>query len=188
MKIVRLEQDKIKVILSQNDLLDMDIDLQDITPDSPELSEFLKDVMETVREETGFTMDNGQVIVEASPFANGIVLMLTKIKKNPDKSRIKGIKAVKKNERAVFEFLGFDDLIGMLINADYENMLSMTLYQYMNAFYITIPKNNIPPVIYEYSFKSNKSSIAESFLSEYGKILAEGMQLVKMIVGLKKIN
>ena len=182
MKIVRMEQDKIKVILSENDLIDMNINVEKLTPNSPELSVVLKNIIDTVRLETGFSAENGQVMVEASTYENGIVLTLSK--KN-DKSRIKSVKISKKKGRAVFEFESFDELLQMLLNVEKRYISAMKLYRCFDKFYITLPKNNIPFVIYEFSLRNRKSSIAESKLFEYGKLLAEGKKIDGMISYLK---
>ncbi len=188
MKIVRLEQDRIKVILSENDLDIMHMDLADIRPDSPELSNFLKVIIDVVKKETGFSITNGQVLVEASRFDGGLILLFSKSRRGTQRSRVRGLKMTKKDERTAFEFLGYEELIGLLINVDSEDIINMKLYKYLDSFYITILKNYIPPIIFEYSLKSQKSVIADSVLSEYGILLADGEQLSSLVSGLKKIN
>lgn len=88
MKIVRVEQDKIKVILSEGDLIDMNIDVESLLPNSPELSGFLRTVIDAVKKETGFSLENGQVTVEATTYCGGIILMLSKVRVK-DKGKIK---------------------------------------------------------------------------------------------------
>ena len=45
MKIVKLEPDRIKVILSESDLESMHINSRTLSPDSPELNLFLYEIM-----------------------------------------------------------------------------------------------------------------------------------------------
>ena len=186
MKIVRLEQDRIKVILSESDLIDMNIDIESLAPNSPELSGFLRTVMEEVRRETGFSLENGQVTVEATTYCGGIVLMLSKARVR-DKSKIKSVKLAGKRESIVFEFCDFDDLAGMLVNTEVRYILSMRLYKYKDSFYVAIPKNTVPFLVYEFSLSNKKSAVLESVLSEYGSFLADGKKLSHMTRCLKKI-
>lgn len=186
MKIVRVEQDKIKVILSEGDLIDMNIDVESLLPNSPELSGFLRTVIDAVKKETGFSLENGQVTVEATTYCGGIILMLSKVRVK-DKGKIKGVKVAGKKENVIFEFCAFDDLATMLLNAEKRYLLSMRLYKYGDSFYLSIPKNCIPFLIYEFSLNSKKSAVSESFLGEYGKFLADGRSLTSMASGLKKI-
>ncbi|MCR4719300.1 MAG: adaptor protein MecA [Firmicutes bacterium] len=186
MKIIRVEQDRIKVVLSESELIDMNIDIENLSPNSPELSGFLRIVMDEVRRETGFSLENGQVMVEASTYKDGIILMLYKTKMR-DKNKIKGVKVAGKKDSTVFEFCSFDDLSTMLLNTEKRYILSMRLYRHKGNFYIAIPKNCIPFLMYEFSLKPRKSSVSESVLSEYGHFLADGNKLMIMTDGLKKI-
>ena len=184
MRIIRLEQDRIKVILSERELIDMNIDIETLSPNSPELSGFLRTVMDAVRAETDFSLENGQVMVEASTYKDGIVLMLSRAKQ---KSKIRGVKVSGKKESMVFEFRSFDDLGKMLLNTERRYILSMRLYRHKDRLYTAIPKSSIPFLIYEFSLQNGKSAICESVLSEYGHLVAEGDKLLIMAKGLKKI-
>ncbi|MBR4721302.1 MAG: adaptor protein MecA [Clostridia bacterium] len=186
MKIVRVEQDRVKVILSESDLIDMNIDIENLVPNSPELSAFLRIVIDAVKKETGFSIENGQVTVEATTYCGGIVLVLSKVRIK-DKGRIKGVKVAGKKENIVFEFCSFDDLAKMLVNSEKRYILSMHLYEYDGSFYVSIPRHSIPFLIYEFSLNNKKSAVSESFLAEYGKFLADGKSLSTIAVGLKKI-
>lgn len=183
MKIVRLEADRIKVFLSERDLSNMHIDAKSLSPDSPELSLFLCEVLDAVKAETGFSAEQGQIIAEATHNGDGIELMLSHAKKAPPKER--------SHQRAAytaFEFSGFDSLCGMLINVAPSYLAAMRLYTYRDRFYLTVPRRKIPALIYEYSFKNHRTSLAESFLGEYGRLLADGYRLLCMSFALKKMN
>ncbi len=184
MKIIRLEQDRIKVILSERELIDMNIDIETLSPNSPELGGFLRAVMNAVRAETGFSLENGQVMVEASTYKDGIVLLLYRTKQ---KSRIKGVKLSGKKESTVFEFRSLDDLGKLLMNTERRYILTMRLYRYRGNLYVALPKSSIPFLMYEFSLKNGKSALCESVLSEYGDLIAGGDKLVIMAKGLKNI-
>lgn len=184
MKIIRLEQDRIKVILSERELIDMNIDIETLSPNSPELGGFLRAVMDAVRAETGFSLENGQVMVEASTYKDGLILLLYRKKQ---KSKIKGVKVSGRKESAVFEFHSFDDLGKMLLNTEKRYILTMRLYRHKGCLYIAIPKSSIPFLMYEFSLKNGKSALCESVLSEYGCLIADGDRLLLMAKGLKNI-
>ncbi|MBO5060912.1 MAG: adaptor protein MecA [Clostridia bacterium] len=188
MKIVRLETDRIRVILSDVDLIDMNIDVQTLTPGSPTLSRFLCNILDAVRAETGFAAKEEQVIIEASQHEGGLVLTLSKISRAADKPKVRTLRSAKKGDNAVFEFLTFDDLLDMIKNTTPAYLISMRLYAYLDRFFLSVPKRRIPAIIYEYSLKSRKSPLSESIIAEYGKLLAGGYKLTCMAVGLKKMN
>ena len=60
MRIEKLNKDKIKVTLTTAELINLDIDVKRLSPDSKELHTFLFHIMETIREETGFNPYNGR--------------------------------------------------------------------------------------------------------------------------------
>lgn len=183
MKIVKLEADKIKVILSESDLENMHINPHTLSPSSPELTMFLCEVMTAVKEETGFCAEQGQALVEATKSDSGITLIISR--QGDEGIRVQ---SARKPDCAVFEFLSFDNLMGLIKNISPTYLVPMRLYSYDGKFYLAIPKRRIPILIYEYSFKNRKSPVAESVLSEYGKLLAGGYRLMKMAAGLKKLN
>ena len=81
MKIKKLSQDLIAVFLSDQDIIEYDIDINGKIPPSDELHKFLFEIMEAVREETGFDpYHGGQVVVEASPTDTGLNLLISKVK------------------------------------------------------------------------------------------------------------
>lgn len=183
MKIIRLEADRIKVFLSERDLSDMHIDASSLSPDSPELSLFLCEVLDAVKAETGFSAEQGQIIAEATNNGDGIELMLSHVKKAPSKGR-----GSQRSGYTTFEFSGFDSLCGMLINVAPPYLAAMRLYTYRDRFYLAVPRRKIPALVYEYSIKNHRTSPAESFLGEHGKLLADGYRLLCMSFALKKMN
>lgn len=87
MKIKKLSSDLIAVFLSDQDIIEYDIDINGKIPPSDELHKFLFEIMEAVRKETGFDpYHGGQVVVEASPTDTGLNLLISKVK---PKSKVK---------------------------------------------------------------------------------------------------
>lgn len=183
MKIVRLTPDKVRVFLTVTDLYDMKIDTELLTPDSPQLSLFLYEILEAVKEETGFSMAEGQVVAEAIPKEGGIVLELSHLTEHEQKPA----KLIKKDS-IIFEITGFEALCGMLKNIQTAHLLNMRLYFCDGNYYVAVPKKRVPAIIYEYALKSRKSNVAESKVAEYGRLVAGGYRLMCMAAALKKIN
>ena len=186
MKIVRLTPDRVRVFLSECDLSEMQIDIGGLTPDSPRLDVFLRNILEEVKRETGFSLGDGRVLAEATPEENGIVLDLSHIPEG--KRTARDVTKPAKKESMVFEFSSFDTLSELLKHISAHNLLNMRLYSLKGNFYMAVPKRRVPALMYEYSLKSNKSSVAEIKLSEHGRFIAGGYRLMHMGAMLKKIN
>ena len=182
MKIIQLKEDKVKVTLSHTELLDMDISLDNLTVGSPELSIFLFRVIEAVKRKTSFWADKDEIIVEATKNAGGITLVLSRL----TDQKAAALYRRKSTQSVIFELERFYDFCEFLKNISPYYILSMRLYRYDQRFYLALPRHKIPVLIYEYSIKNRKSELLESFLSEYGKLLANGRNLLSISSFLKK--
>lgn len=159
----------------------MGIDINDINADSRETDEFLKNIMEAA-ELAGFSAEEGNIKIE--PSADGITVTVT----GNVPHKIRGVRAVRKNEDVLFEFSGAEELFGFLTNVNAENIEDMRLYKYGERYYVAVKRGNIPAVIYEYSVSSCKMSTAENFAAEYGEKIAEAPEILNIIRELKKID
>ena len=188
MKIERIESNKIKVTLTSLDLVDMNVTVKSLTPASPILTGFLHEVMERVIEKTGFNPYDGQVMVEATPEDDGIVLMVTKLfEEKPIKKPIKGVRAkIKKKSLSTYKFSDFSDVLSLFDAAKTEDFANSSLYEYMDNFYIVSPKDSIKNIS-EFTEASENSCLSETFLKEHGKLHAKGESLVSMVNGVKKL-
>lgn len=186
MKIEKLEMNKIKVTLSAMDLVDMNVNVRMLTPNSPHLHDFLHEVMEKVRMQTGFNPYNGQVVVEATPKEDGIILTVTKLaeekRRQPKKIRVSAVK-----NRYTYRFSSFENLCELFRNKDSADFSKCALYEYMDKFYMVIPKGAISGIS-EFSEQYSGTLLNEYFLREHGKCHAECERLVSMAEGVKNME
>ena len=177
MKITKLSTDKIRVFLSEEDLLDMNMDAKELTPAHPRLGTFLYDVLAAVRRETGFSMEDGQVIAEAIATDAGIELLLSHPKP-----------ACQAGRGVIFEFADGESLLGAISAVSPVQLASMRLYRYCGKFFLSVSRRRIPAVLYEFSFRNYKSPVAESFLSEHATLVADAYRLLSIFFGIKKMK
>ena len=79
MKIEKLTENKIRIIIKQDDLTDTELDMQSILSSTPTSQEFLLNILKTAKEEIGFETDGHKLFIEA--FSNSsdiIVFTITK--------------------------------------------------------------------------------------------------------------
>ncbi len=190
MRIEKVEGNrKIRVLVTQDDLLEMNINISTLTPDSPELHSFLFRVMEYVKRETGFSAKNGQVMVEASPHEGGVALTVTKIatKKPIRKSDIKSIKVKKKiYPHRVYRFPSFDSLYRYFKIIDDATAAGMRLYLYRDMYFAVAATGDWR--INEFTDRLPQTGIGERFLTEHAKLVADGKKLMNMIDGIKNLD
>lgn len=193
MKIEKVQNDKIKVTLTPADLVLYDIEGDNLRPDSPNLHKFLFDIMENVKEETGFNPYSGQVMVEAQRDASGISLIISKININQEPRKIpksiKGVKAKPRIKQIKYIFKSFEDLCLALKTVQFEGISSGALYKYDNRWYLL---NNFSQktdlILREFCFEARETKSADTFLREHASLIAEGGELVKMAEGIKALD
>ncbi len=192
MRIEKLNSNKIKVTLTTMDLVNLNIDVEQLAPDSKELHSFLFHIMETIKEETGFNPYNGQVIVEATPSREGISILVSKIaceSKKISKEKFNKAKGVTVKLREaygsrIFYFNSFDDMCMALTEVSAEFLMNSCLYQ-LNSTYCFINQNDIKnsvcsSVMADFSVKSSDRSLQSTYIKEHGKLIAKGNELVLM--------
>ncbi len=184
MKIIQLDCDKVKVTLSQNELSDMDINIDDLKIGTPELSLFLFGVIEAVKRKTSFHAEENEIIVEATKDSGGITLILSRL----PRSRTSPKKSRNGSGNVTFELEAFNDFCELIKNIPPAYLLSMRLYEYDKKFYLVLPRRKIPVLLYEYSVKNRKSEILESFLLEHGSLLADSDKIILILSFLKKTS
>ena len=192
MRIERVEGNRrIKVLLTENDLNEMNINVHTLTAESPELHGFIFKVMEYINRETGFNAKSGQIVVEASPSDEGVILTVTKIQgetkslaKTPKKTvRAKPLQPKKR----LYRFLDFDALSGYMRLCDGSILNSSALFEYDGAYFLSTDSTDT--VIAEFSSKIPASvGTGERFFAEHGTLVAENSQLVKMAEEIKKLK
>lgn len=189
MRIERVEGNrKIRVMLSEDDLLEMNINIRMLTPDSPELHCFLFRVMEYVKRETGFNAKNGQVLVEASPSDGGVILTVTKIecKKPISRSDMKSVRAKKKVYPDVcYRFWSFDAMCKYLCIKE-DKMSDMRLYK-LEDYYFAVSSEKDERIL-EFAERLIGAASNERFLFEHGSRVAEGAELENLINGIKNMQ
>lgn len=190
MRIERVEGNrKIRVMLSQTDLLEMNINIRTLTPDSPELHSFLFRIMEYVKRETGFNAKSGQVVVEAAPSDGGVVLTVTKIEQPKPVCRrdIKSVRVKKKEyPDTIYRFWSFDALCEYFYLADGQTTENMRIYV-LEDYYFAVAATGDRRLL-EFAERISVCGASESFLAEHGKLIAEGEALKNMVNGIKNLQ
>ena len=200
MRIERLNNDKIKVTLTTSDLVNLDIDMEQLTPDSRELHTFLFHIMETIREETGFNPYNGQVVVEASPSRDGMSIVVSRLNTNSKRitrqqfKNASGIKAAPKRSKKtdIFYFETFSDLCLALKELDDSFLASGSLYRLNNTFCFAVSNalsdKRCINLMTEFSVKKSGYPMQITYIKEHGSLIAKGSQLIEMTGKIRQLT
>jgi len=174
-KIVRIGNDKIKIILSEDEVVNQ----KSILSDSKDMDRFFEYIAREVQRETGIIIKNTNCLMEGIRSKDGMVLYLTDVSK-------KNLYNKSNNSRVIFDIDDADNLF-MLLSALNEKLCKkMRIYRYNSHFYVSVPRFPIPIMLCEFSLKWRRSHIAESILSEHGTTIAKNEQVAKIIKEIKK--
>ncbi len=197
MKIEKINENKIKITLSLNDLEERNIDLESLNINSPATQELFWDMMEQAEIELGFNASDSQLCIEAVPDSqDGFIITITKLDEDGDFESIhKYIKnrfrksdlSVKKKSRkvcstiSVYSFKDFDDICALskTVNSIYSG--ESTLYRLKNVYYLILTKNvlnttdvkKFDALLDEYGSKVSDVNFYEGYLNEHGTKLIE---------------
>ncbi|MGE4282690.1 MAG: adaptor protein MecA [Clostridia bacterium] len=197
MKIERVSHNKIKVILSIDDLEEWNIDIDNLSYNSPETQEMFWNMMKKAELEAGFYVDDSQLIIEAMSLqSEGFVIMVTRVDENDDFESIhKYIKSrFKKSElRVKRRSKKISSSLMIYIFSEFEAICSVssrlldiysgesTLYKYKDYYYLALTRNctvnslpeTVEAILSEYGRKLPRSSIQEGFLNEHAVKMIE---------------
>lgn len=194
MKFEKLNENKIRITLNNQDLAEKHIDFQSFMSNSQESQNLFLDMLDEAERKVGFITKDYKIRIEALAMSDGnFILTITRFGKNIDNdlktSKMKKVKIKRKNldmksKQLIYKFASFDDFcnfsnfISKLDN--FSNLAkSMVLYIYNNVYYLCISNINIEndnikqlyTLITEFGTYVDNSEVFSRKLAECGKII-----------------
>ena len=176
MKFEKLNENKIRIILSIKDLVDKDISLHDFMSSSIESQDLFLDILEEAEEKIGFKARNCKIKIEALAMTeNNFVLTITKVSPTSNKKtlpipakvrpQVKRKCNVSNSNHLLYKFISFDDycnfiefLLSNNLNDSFKIAENITVYTYKNNYYLDL---------YNINAKYKKSSTFITVISEF---------------------
>ena len=158
MKIEKLSENKIRITLSHQDLIQKNIDFHSFMANSIDSQDLFFDVLDEAEKEIGFVTKNYQIRIEAIAITGGdFILTVTRslpeiANKVPLGRKKVSVRRKKSNYEAtqlVYSFLTFDDFCNFtkFFSSNHlpvKNIAkSIVLYQYKNTYYLVFKQINL---------------------------------------------
>ena len=194
MKFEKLNENKIRIALNNQDLAEKHIDFQSFMSNSQESQNLFLDMLDEAEKKVGFITKDYKIRIEALAMSDGnFILTITRFGKNIDSdfktSKMKKVKIKRKNldmksKQIIYTFNSFDDFcnfsnfISKIDN--FSNLAkSMVLYLYNDIYYLCISNINIEnsnikqlyTLITEFGTYVDNSEVFSRKLNECGKII-----------------
>lgn len=194
MKIEKLTENKIRIIVNLDDLKDKNIDLQSLMSNSLDSQNLLVELLHEAEKKVGFNTENCKILIEALATQDGLfVFTITKFKPEKDnpvpKNKTVCIKRKTVNldtNNAIYSFETFEEFCNYcscIANSNLGDLKNfsknISLYFYNNTYYLAISDINLKypnlknfyATISEFAKLVTHSNNFESKLLEHGKVI-----------------
>lgn len=153
MKIEKLTENKIRIIVDLEELKTKNINLDDFIMNNMESQKFFLEILNKAEKEIGFKTNNCKLLIETFSSLNDFfVFTITKFSKNnKNKSNLK-FKANKKNnllKNPIYKFASFEEFCCLCFALNKHNITlnniakKISLYLYNNTYYLILSKLNL---------------------------------------------
>ena len=198
MKIEKLTENKIRIIIKQEDMESNDIDLHKFVLKSIESQNLFLKILNRAKEEFDFDIDGYKLLIETFSSSDDIfIFTITKYLDNESK-KLKVKKKSNNNSNTLFKIINFNEFedfcyfCEMLLNTNINiNTFckNNSLYLYNNTYYLILENINVS----ESNFKKFNNYISEFFtykqfsknfelkLKEHGKLIFKKNAINKTI-------
>lgn len=204
MKLEKLTENKIRVILNLEDLEKEDLTLQDFLANAQGFQKFFVNMLDRAEKELGFVTKDCKLLIESFSSPDGVfVFTITKFSKNAPQNSNNKINTRKKlvgvkkrtninalqNNHNIYAFNNFDEFCSFCNAINSSNILNrkpklaknIALYLYNNTYYLILHDINLKNKNLEhfYSYISEFSKLINYTEGFEGKLLEHGKLIIK---------
>ena len=165
MQIKKINNDKLKIILSSNDLDEKNVDVDSFLANPIESQNLFFEILDLAEEKYNFDIENNKAIIEAISLDNNIfILTITKISTD--------CPTYNQNLK-VYCFEDINDLLNFysFIKNDNISATKFETYKFSNKYYVILNEENttFENILLEFSSLQNNSYYIQDIFKEYGK-------------------
>ncbi len=192
MRIERLSESKIKIIIDAADIRAWNVDLKNFIDNTPEAQDMFYHALKRAEQDVNFCIGGSQLMVETLPLAdNGFVMMVSKLENTAAVAealqragkRVKQTEfKIRRRSRAhsllrIFRFDDFDSLCDGVREIFETYIGESRLIKYQGEFYLELmPRDSvglfeIENILSEFSFKMQEPLTLQGVLNEHGLVM-----------------
>ena len=165
MQIKKINNDKLKIILSSNDLDEKNVDVDSFLANPIESQNLFFEILDLAEEKYNFDIANNKAIVEAISLNNNIfILTITKFSTE--------CPTYNQNIK-VYCFEDINDLLNLcsFTKRNHIHTPEIEIYNFSNKYYLILNEENtsLENVLLEFSTLLSNSSYIQDIFKEYGK-------------------
>lgn len=211
LRIEKLEDNKIKISLTEMDFIHFDINREELAMDRKVLHSFILQLMDKISEETDFDPYSGNLMVRAMQSNDGMNIIVSKVRTKHKYTmeelkkaksiayKVKQPKASNGGSFITYFFFDFENLCSALRLLDDEFIQKSYVYNYENKYCYIMRFGELlgesqemyfrnVSILKEYSDKYASGRVCAFHIKEQGKLVAKGKSLLDMTNGIRKIR
>ena len=167
MQIKKINNDKLKIILSSSDLYEKNVDVDSFLANPIESQNLFFEILDLAEEKYHFDIENNKAIIEAISLDNNIfILTITKISAD--------YLTYNQNSK-VYCFEDINDLLNLYSFIKKNNIYTpkIEIYNFSNKYYVVLNEENpkLENILLEFSHLQNNFYYIQDIFIEYGKRL-----------------
>lgn len=193
MKIEKLTDNKVRIIINLDELSEKNIDIHTLALNNEKAHTLFQTILNEAEKQVGFKVKNCKLLVEAFSTSEGyVVFTLTKYKNelstenSPKKLRFKRKTFSNSYKNAIYKFNNFEEFCNFCTYCSHSKLSDLkgfakniALYEYKNIYYLIFTNINIDfkftnlfyTSISEFSNLVSNSLFFKSKLDEHGKVI-----------------
>lgn len=165
MQIKKINNDKLKIILSSNDLDEKNVDVDSFLANPIESQGLFFEILDLAEEKYNFDIEDNKAVIEAISLDNNIfILTITKISTDCPTYNQK---------LKVYYFEDINDLLNLysFIKKNDIRTPELEIYKLLNKYYMILNEENpsFENILLEFSHLQNNFSCMQDIFMEYGK-------------------
>lgn len=168
----RIDKDTVRCILTEQDMIDNGLEIEDFFKDKDKVHDFLENIVEQAREEVGYEMKTGMLAMQVMPLPNkGLAITFSENTENSfssvleqikefagdtgispqDFDDVKSDKKLKKLDGRLYEFASMKDVESFCMSVPEEKVNKSILYknEENGKYYMIIRKGKLSKKIYD---------------------------------------
>ncbi len=192
MKIERINENKIRILIESTDIRAWNVDLKNFTENTPEAQDMFWHALKRAEQDVNFSVGKSQLMVETIPTAdNGFAMIVSKLENHEEVARAlestgKRFKQteikIKRRSKAhsllrIFRFEDFEGLCSGVREICEMYVGESCLTKYQGCFYLELkPRDSfglfeIENQLSEFSVKENHPLLIQGVLNEHGYVM-----------------
>ena len=183
MTIEQIDSNRILIALCDDDMKSFSLEFESMTLSDPHVKEMIQRLLKFASNETGISVKNKKMLIEAIPYINGCLFLITLSQKTHKRKIYK----IKNPRPTIIEFIEIEDML-RCISIVYKKKIQYIhsdLYKYGSRYFLIIKpvrgiSHRLEAFLYEYGEKISGGNLTVSKLREYGKIIAKDTAIEKI--------